>query len=314
MINKLFLLFLFVAGFYLSYSQQITYNDLIGTTYSMKNPSLESHKVRYHFKDNLHVDFSIDETVMNMTYTLDSISGATLITINKVKNDQFEPPNIYVLVRKTEGPDLKMQQSNIKPKQWNLNETENNTALLIPVGTINAPVTVSQSDTTIYFKEFSWTIKLPSDYKIMDSAKIKADETSGKKTIEESIGVRANMSANVGLISAKKNQASTFIANYSISPKINLQNWESTDSASKVIFRETLDKQIPVKNVKTNSILMLDGVRFKKYKIDYFLNAAIYHVSLLTTYYKGHYLTIVYTYLNEDLAIDDMLNASRFDK
>jgi hypothetical protein len=37
----------------------------------------------------------------------------------------------------------------------------------------------------------------------MDSAKIKADEASGIKIVEESTGVRANMTSNVGLISGK---------------------------------------------------------------------------------------------------------------
>ncbi|HSZ33975.1 MAG TPA: hypothetical protein VK772_11725 [Puia sp.] len=312
--NKILLSFLFVAGFYFSYGQQVTYTDLIGTTYSMKNPSMQSHIVHYVFKDSIHVDLPIDGTVMNLSYTLDSDNGATLITMTKIKNNLHEPPTAYVLVKKAEGSNLKMQTSNDKLKHWDLNETDNNTALLIPVGTVSAPATVSLSDTTIYFKEFGWTIKLPSDYKFMDSAKIKADQTSGAKIVEESTGVRANMTSNIDLISAMKNKASTFIANYSISPKINLQTWESTDSASKAIFMETLDKQIPVKNVKTNSILILDGVWFKKCKIDFFLKTVIYHASMLTTFYKGHYLTIVYTYLGEDLEIDDMLNASKFEK
>src|SRR5580698_3056462 len=122
--NKLILSVLFVAGLYYSYGQQVTYGDLIGTTYAMKNPSLQGHIVRYHFKDSIHVDLTFDGTVMNMSYTLDSISGATLITINKVKNDLFEPPNTYVLVRKAEESNLKMQQSNNKSKKWDSNETE----------------------------------------------------------------------------------------------------------------------------------------------------------------------------------------------
>jgi hypothetical protein len=116
---------------------------------------MQSHIVRYIFKDSTHVDLSIDGTVINLRYTLDSINGATLIAMNKIKNSLQEAPTAYVLVKKMDGSNLKMHTSNNKFKQWDSNETENNTALLIPVGTVTAPVTVSQSEPRFILKNLA---------------------------------------------------------------------------------------------------------------------------------------------------------------
>ena len=148
----------------------------------------------------------------------------------------------------------------------------------------------------------------------MDTAKINAGEDARKKMIEQSTGQRVNTSESKRLIAVKRNETNTFVVNYTTSAKINKENWETTDSATKGILIETLEKQLHVKGTKTNSIVLLDGIRFKKSGIDYDFNSMIYHVSMVTTFYKGRYLMIVYTYLNEDLAIENMLNTSKFDK
>ncbi len=301
--NKFILSLLLIVSVYSSYCQQVTYKDLIGSTYSLKDPSMESHRVRYIFKDSLHVDLSLDGKAMPLTYMLDSINGATIITTNRVNNVLHEQPTVYIMVKKADGSNLKMQYSNQKPRQWNSNETANNTILMIPV-----------DSSTIYFKVFGWTIQLPSGFTIMDTAKINAGEDARKKMIEQSTGQRVNTSESKRLIAVKRNETNTFVVNYTTSAKINKENWETTDSATKGILIETLEKQLHVKGTKTNSIVLLDGIRFKKSGIDYDFNSMIYHVSMVTTFYKGRYLMIVYTYLNEDLAIENMLNTSKFDK
>ena len=121
--NKFILSLLLIVSVYSSYCQQVTYKDLIGSTYSLKDPSMESHRVRYIFKDSLHVDLSLDGKAMPLTYTLDSINGATIITTNRVNNVLHQPPTVYIMVKKADGSNLKMQSGNQKPRQWNSNET-----------------------------------------------------------------------------------------------------------------------------------------------------------------------------------------------
>ncbi len=296
-----------------SYSQKVTYSDLIGSTYAWKDPGLEGHSARYFFKDSLHVDLLFDEKVLNLTYKLDPIKDATLITMKKDKNNRIGPPVSYALLKKADGSNLKMQLNNIKPTVWDSNETNNNTVLLMPVGMVYAPARVSKPDSTIYFKEFGWTIKLPSDFKIRDTAEIKVD-SADKKIIEQAAGVHLTITKII-LISARRDQIANFLANYSASPYINIQNWESIDSASKQVLIRSMDAQIHLKGVSSNSDAMIDGVGFKKFQIDYNMNDSfICHVVCFTSFYKGRYFTISYSWSNDDTALADMISNSKFDK
>jgi hypothetical protein len=130
-----FLLVLFCC---VSYSQEVHYSHLIGFTYALNDSFLQIHMVRFNFKDSFNVDLTIDSKVMNLTYKLDAVHGTTLIIMNKGKIDPDGPPNAYLLVKKADRSNLKSQGLvSRRPRQWDNNETDKNTILMVPVGTVS---------------------------------------------------------------------------------------------------------------------------------------------------------------------------------
>jgi hypothetical protein len=174
-----------------------------------------------------------------------------------------------------------------------------------------------QSDSTIYFKEFGWIIKLPSDFKIKKTSDVLEMENASKKMLKESTNVEANVSANVNLITASKGSQNIFASNYTNSLDLTAENWNETDSTVKQLILKTFMKQIPIKPDTINSIVLIDGIIFKKLEAIFKINDKIQiNWAYLATYYKGHNLSATYIYI-DSLAgkqILNILNTSKFEK
>src|ERR1700691_380537 len=61
-----------------------------------------------------------------------------------------------------------------------------------------------QDGKTYTFKEIGWTMTLPSQFKIMDSGRVKQMNEKGKDLMEKSAGTPVDISSTRSLITAKK--------------------------------------------------------------------------------------------------------------
>src|SRR5450432_2455040 len=86
-----------------------------------------------------------------------------------------------------------------------------------------------QSDTTIYIKEFGWTLKAPSTFKFMDSATISEGAKNGTKEIEKVTDNNVDNSGDKVLFSATTDGA--FFA--AISAPITSEDFDLNDSLVK---------------------------------------------------------------------------------
>src|SRR5450755_3481434 len=120
-----------------------------------------------------------------------------------------------------------------------------------------------QPDKVVYFEEFGWTIKLPSQFKIVDTAKVSEMTKTGDKMIKVSTGKKLNYSG-ANLITAKVNNENYFTSSYSAFSDVTSQNWETHDSTTKKLFLQAANKTAGVQPEIKNSIEDLDGVKFKK--------------------------------------------------
>jgi hypothetical protein len=123
---------------------------------------------------------------------------------------------------------------------------------------------VAQTDSTIYFREFGWTIHLPSDFKIVDTASITALKNAGHKAIKESTGENVSRSATTDLITAKNGRYNYFVSNYTNTNSITAENWGITYDSVRQLILITLEKQIPIVPDTSTSLIDIDGVKFKK--------------------------------------------------
>ena len=83
--------------------------------------------------------------------------------------------------------------------------------------------TFGQADSTIYIDEFGWTIKLPSDFKIPDSATLAANIEFGKENVRKA-GIGLNTSGIKHLVTATKSRLNSFSLQSDNSRRYTIQN------------------------------------------------------------------------------------------
>jgi hypothetical protein len=174
-----------------------------------------------------------------------------------------------------------------------------------------------QTDSTIYFKEFAWTIKLPTDLKIIEPKITAERQKKGIKLVEGTIDKKIDSTDIVQLISAGKDKANFFVANYSTSKKATEANYDSTDNAIKQIYFKTLRSNIAGNFDTLSTIVLLDGIKFKKYQDNLNISEGIKIFTwVMTAFYKNYFLSItaIYTDLKIGDEISNMLLTSTFDK
>jgi hypothetical protein len=113
-----------------SYSQKITNRYLLGTW--DLDTTYQTYHASINFIDSSKAILSLgDGHIINMTFKLDTVSNANLISLNGVANREII--NIYWLVKAVNNDAFKVQGSLGEPKpiKWNDNETIYNTVLAI---------------------------------------------------------------------------------------------------------------------------------------------------------------------------------------
>lgn len=172
-----------------------------------------------------------------------------------------------------------------------------------------------QADSTIYFKEIGWTIKLPSDFHVVDTT----SQEWKRINIEDDDPIhRIDNGNTTDLITAFKGRCCLFSSNFTNGDRYSKESWENTDDSIKMeLFKAYRSSEFNLDT--TYSIVDLDGLNFKKFKIA-LRNGKVdfMWVSLLSAFIKGHYLLIFYNYDIDNVAAGDeilkMLNTSRFEK
>jgi len=173
-----------------------------------------------------------------------------------------------------------------------------------------------QPDKVVYFEDFGWTIKLPSHFKIVDTAKVSEMTKTGDKMIKDSTGKKLNYSGR-NLITAKVNDENYFTSSFSAFSDVTSENWEAHDSITKELFLQTTNKTFRVQPEIKHSIDDFDGVKFRKLDVEYALNKSeTLHIAYLATFYRTRYLSIVEIYTDSALGSEmlRMLKASKFKK
>jgi len=170
---------------------------------------------------------------------------------------------------------------------------------------------------TYYFKNPGWTITIPADFKIMDSATRAANMAIGKAAVEKTTDLIINTSKLKDLITITKGKLNVFSSNLTLSTIITNENWETADKSAKEIFLNSFLKQLPDTKTDTiNSIVTIGNIHFKQFQATCVIKEKIsLHIFYLSQYYKGHYFIISYFYADESAGeqIKNMLNNSKFD-
>ncbi len=164
------------------------------------------------------------------------------------------------------------------------------------------------------FKEVGWTLTLPPQFTVIDSAKNEALNQRGKKLIEESNDIKADFSGTRTLITAMKGNN---YFNSTITPFDPKDGDYSTTSKTvkDLIYKTFADKMPDAKIDSSSTPATVGGLQFDKFHIIITMRGkALFNMFLLEKLYKGYDFGISYLYLDEVSKgqIESILNSSRF--
>ncbi len=165
-----------------------------------------------------------------------------------------------------------------------------------------------EEGTKYVFKEIGWQIVLPSDFNVINSVANSIDIEEAKKNSERPLSKT--------LISAFKNQ-NFLIASLTLPDN---KPGNSGDEAAQKAFNNSYKEMAKSKDIKidsSTSTKILDGVRFKKFKLTQIKNGKIVNsfVSLASSY-KSYDFIISYMYFDKYTSdeIESLLINSKFAK
>ena len=162
----------------------------------------------------------------------------------------------------------------------------------------------SQTDSIINITELGWTIKLPSDFKVIDTATLGAESRSLKK-----IWVKKPVDSNYNrqvLTARDSGRNSTFSIYYVDSLHDPLNGEFPEDAYSGIITLK-----------KTMSTTVYDGVKFNKLQLNGNPGPGRSYIAvMLKTMYQGKTFNITYVYSDpgKGKEIEQMLSTSKFDR
>lgn len=166
------------------------------------------------------------------------------------------------------------------------------------------------------FKEVGWTITLPPDFDIIDSAGNETMNSKGKKAMEESNDIKIDISEMKTLISALKNKYNYF--NATITPydvKKEGDYGEAGRAVKNMLYKTFADKMPDAKIDSSSSTTFIDGLSFDKFRIVLKVDdKLLFNMILLSKLYKKFDFGISYLYLDEStkLEMENILSTSKF--
>lgn len=166
--------------------------------------------------------------------------------------------------------------------------------------------------------EVGWTITLPAEFVILDSAENQAKMERGLKAIEDASDVTADLAATKTLISATKETFNDFSVTVTrFDPAVD-GSYAENNKAVKDITYLTLVDQVPGAKIDTaTTSYTIDNLVFDKFSINVTIPGTLsMSMSLLSKYYKGFDFGISYVCMDDKTKkqIEDMLQSSKFEK
>lgn len=175
----------------------------------------------------------------------------------------------------------------------------------------------SQRESVQYtFKEIGWTMTIPADFKIIDSAKNAAINKIGKKAMEDANNIEADITTTRTLISARKDASNYFSSTITLfDPKKDGDYAAANKMVKDMVYKTFLDKMPNVQMDSSSNSITLDGLEFDKFHISIKMSDKIVlNMFILSKYYKGYDFGISYLYGDETSKeqIESILSSSRF--
>jgi hypothetical protein len=166
------------------------------------------------------------------------------------------------------------------------------------------------------FEQVGWTIDLPKNFKIIDSAEAIKKTSRGLKAIEEANNLELDVSSTKTLFSGRIN-GSYFDA--TITPfNTDKEDYKATSAYSREMLFNTFKSKMS--GTKVDSLLttfLIDGLVFDKFQITVLMdNQVIMTMVLLGRHYLGYNINISYLYRNPSTKeeIELCLTESKFKK
>ncbi len=173
-----------------------------------------------------------------------------------------------------------------------------------------------QNSRTFKFKEIGWTITLPADFTLVDSAIDAENKVQGSKMLEDAGGIKPDISKSKDLLSATKGQTADFNVTISKSSAPNLHYWDSLNNNAIKIFYKAMVNQAPNARFDTlRTTDTIDGLAFKNFQMHVKVNNnVLVHNFYITRLYDGYTIAINYYYIDEATGeeIKRMLQDSKF--
>ncbi|HTQ27227.1 MAG TPA: hypothetical protein VMI35_03830 [Puia sp.] len=175
-----------------------------------------------------------------------------------------------------------------------------------------------KTNRTHTFRVVDWTIIIPEDFTIMDSASDAALNQKGVKDMEDANGIKVDASATRTLISASKPPHNYFNSTITPYDPVKDGNYDSTCAAVADVVYRTFTTKIPAAKLDTFSReTTIDNLTFHRFEVKATVNSqVIFNLVVLTKYYRGFDFGITYLYQDEKSRdeIERMLAASKFKK
>lgn len=170
---------------------------------------------------------------------------------------------------------------------------------------------------TFYLKEIGMHIRVPKDFVTTDSSEDADNMKNGKKLIEASNNIIADISETKILLSARK--GSYNYLNITITPySDSTEKWKEENKAAKnLLYNTFLEKMSSATLDSTSSDVVIDGLPFERFKITVKINESVtLKMFLFSRLYKGYDFGITYMYVNPAIGIQlqNMVMESIFDK
>ena len=177
---------------------------------------------------------------------------------------------------------------------------------------------LAQDSTKRYtFKEIGWTITIPDEFTEMDQTESRKKVEQGKKLIEESNDIVADISALRTLFTATKNTFQYFSSTLEPFDSKKDGDYETASKKIKDLTFNTFEDKMPDAQLDSaTESLTIDGLVFDKYIITVKLKDLTMTMVLMSKLYKGYDFGISYLYLDEKTReqIEAAIRNSKFRK
>ena len=177
---------------------------------------------------------------------------------------------------------------------------------------------LAQDSTKRYtFKEIGWTITIPDEFTEMDQTESWKKVEQGKKLIEETNDIVADISALRTLFTATKNTFQYFSSTLEPFDSKKDGDYKTASKKVKDLTFNTLADKIPDEHMDSaTEKLTIDGLVFDKFIVTVKIKDLTMTMVLIGKLYKGYDFGISYLYLDEKTKqqIEDSINGSKFRK